>query len=353
MDLTITSAGLPEQLTDDFRALVELDNAHGREILGSDEWVEDPQEVLDRARESSRSHRVIRLLGRLDGVPVGFARSVENLREAPGHANLHVCVLAKHRGRGIGTRLLEALLAAQPEGMTHQDAWVTTPMPGEDDEVLPPPSGIGGVVASHPGIRMAHRLGMRLAQVEALSRYDFAHPAVDPEELLAEAEAQTGADYALELVEGRPDEADFEDLALLFTFASADVPDGELDHPKTVWDVAKVREFLDEHTTDRTFYAFARHRASGRLVAFNNLSASRAVPTASVEQNWTLTHREHRGRGLAKLVKAGNLVAVRKACPEAPSIITWNATENVGMLAVNHRIGFVPIGMEASLQRRL
>ena len=53
------------------------------------------------------------------------------------------------------------------------------------------------------------------------------------------------------------------------------------------------------------------------------------------------------------LVKAGLLLRLAEARPEARRVHTWNAEENAFMLAINVALGFRPAGVSGEWQKRL
>ena len=59
-----------------------------------------------------------------------------------------------------------------------------------------------------------------------------------------------------------------------------------------------------------------------------------------VRQNFTGVLPSHRGRGVAKWLKASMLRLVRQRFPAAIDLTTSNADENAPMLAINRRLGF-------------
>ncbi|WP_257643147.1 hypothetical protein [Micrococcus luteus] len=132
---------------------------------------------------------------------------------------------------------------------------------------------------------------------------------------------------------------------------ATDVPSGDLTVVERTWDAARVRR-TDEQVlaTGRLFRTVARHRGSGRIVGLNELVAPRSRADGLIDQWDTIVLPEHRGHRLGMRVKAANLLAVRRALPEARAIITWNAEENRPMLDVNEALGFRPVLVEAAME---
>ncbi|GMA20238.1 hypothetical protein [Arsenicicoccus piscis] len=82
--------------------------------------------------------------------------------------------------------------------------------------------------------------------------------------------------------------------------------------------------------------------AHGEPVALNQLKV-RADPDAPVMQRGTYVHRAHRGHRLGLGVKLTGLAALAEQAPQTRVVRTWNAIDNAPMLAVNDRLGFVPL----------
>ena len=81
--------------------------------------------------------------------------------------------------------------------------------------------------------------------------------------------------------------------------------------------------------------------------------------TVALQQN-TAIGEAHRGRGLAKWVKASMLDRIRRERPEVERLRTSNAFSNAPMLAINNLLGFKIIeartewqGQTADLRRNL
>ncbi|MDX2341648.1 GNAT family N-acetyltransferase [Micrococcus sp. M4NT] len=325
-----------------------LGREYDHELLGTAEWDESPEDaLLQAAAETDYTQR--RYLAHVDGEAVGRARILVNHVDDPDAAALHVDVHPDHRGRGVGRALADRLVQ-DTAGFTRFETWPMAAPPAPGEQVLMPSSGAGAVPADHPGVRLAQSYGFALAQIERVSRYDIAAPAVDPAAALAEAE-RFSADYEVHAWEGPGDASARADLAVLKARMSTDVPAGDLTVAEQTWDAERVRRTEEQILlTGRLFRAVARHRGTGRIVGLNELVAPRSRASGVVDQWDTIVLPEHRGHRLGMRVKAANVVALREAMPEARAIITWNAEENRPMLNVNEALGFRPILVEAAME---
>lgn len=137
-----------------------------------------------------------------------------------------------------------------------------------------------------------------------------------------------------------PDEllADYTDMCLTMNTAPRDALDLE-DFAVTPELIRKLEGHV--HAKGREVWvACARHRESGRLVAFTELVVADDRPHR-IEQEDTAVKPEHRGHGLGYWVKAVNIEKALRERPQAQTIQTWNADSNSHMVAVNRRLGFV------------
>lgn len=354
MPITIREFSLPDRADDPtWAARGVLVRAYDHELIGTTEWDVDDALSLSLAK-SNTTDSVYRLIAFDGDRLIGFANVYVNDRDSPDMGNYLVYVDADHRRQGVGTALIERLDAhAAERGLTRLTAWVLSPMAG-DEPVVVPETGVGRAPANYSGMRFALRNGFVLEQVERVSRYDFAAPAVAPGDALAEATAAAGDDYELIAWEGPAPDDIVGGLVTLKERMATDPPSGGMDVVVATWDVARLREledrFLPGHRMWRTV---VRHRPSGEIVALNELLRSTTNPEALVDQWDTIVLPEHRGHRLGMLVKAANLIQVRDGDPAARSIVTWNAEENRYMLAVNEALGFRPILIEGAMQKRL
>jgi RimJ/RimL family protein N-acetyltransferase len=130
-----------------------------------------------------------------------------------------------------------------------------------------------------------------------------------------------------------------------------DAPDPEgMDYPSTT--AGQVRESEESLARrDRELRVTVALRADGEIGSFTDLRVSRGSTLGFTDD--TGTAREHRGRGLAKAVKAESLRRLREDHPEVELVTTANAEENTVMRHVNESLGFVPAAVETTATLRL
>jgi GNAT superfamily N-acetyltransferase len=107
------------------------------------------------------------------------------------------------------------------------------------------------------------------------------------------------------------------------------------------WDVERVRDL--ERALERRrrqIRVTVALDAADEVVAFTELRVSQTLgDSASTED--TAVVRGHRGRGLARWIKAESLASLRRDRPDVRLVGTTNAEENAAIRAVNERLGFV------------
>lgn len=294
-------------------------------------------------------------LARLKGETVGMCSVELPLRENTHTAGIDVLIAPVHRRRGLGRMLLlHAESIARERGRTSLYGYHEVPLAaGDGNPLLPAKSGAGGLPATEPAVAFAAGSGYELEQVERSSRLDLP---VAPE-LLDRLESEAAAGAGGYIITGWDDTCP-EDLvrayAVLKARMSTDVPIAGMDWEGEDWDAARVRE--EEQTMARggvqSAVTAALHSATGELVAYTVLNWRPGVP-ASIAQQDTLVTAKHRGRRLGTLIKVANLRRAQGRWPSARSVLTWNASENQHMLAINIALGFRPAGYEGEWQKRL
>ncbi|WP_232548669.1 GNAT family N-acetyltransferase [Propioniciclava soli] len=341
-------------------AMAALDGATCRELYGHDDfndsvaarvlslrgspyWSQDVWVALDGAGEV--------------GDPVlGYVGADQPLREDPDTASLDLTVTRAARRRGVGTALLNTAAAAlAAQGRTTLLAWAFEPGLGPDgDDGVAASSGTGAVDPRRPSNAFLLRHGFTLEQVERPSTLTLDEATLTQAQRHAEvARVASGDDYELVGWDGPAPDAFAEGRALLEGRMSTDVPLAEELGEAQAWDVARLRSAEQRMLARERGWvtSAARHRGSGELVAFTLVEWPGHNP-AGVWQEGTLVHPDHRGHRLGMLVKAANLLRLRRANPHALRVHTWNAAENAHMLAINDALGFAPTGLEGAWRRR-
>lgn len=304
----------------------------------------------------------LQFLATLDGVPVGTCSVVLPLKENTAAAWIEVVVAAAYRRQGIGRRLLAvAEETARQRGRRVLEGYCEEPVlppagraaSESGNQELPAKSGSGGLPLNLASTRFALASGYELEQVERSSR--LALP-VDPgllDRLEADARAHAGG-YRVVGWQGRCPDTLVDAYAVLKGRMSADVPTAGLEAEAEEWDAPRVRE--EEQSWERggvaSLVAAVQHSGTGELAAYTVLSYRPERPGTLIQED-TLVAGPHRGHRLGMLAKIANLRRAQEVCPAAGSVITWNASENRHMLAINVSLGFKPAGFEGEWQKRL
>lgn len=154
-----------------------------------------------------------------------------------------------------------------------------------------------------------------------------------------------GADRApgYELVswtDGYPSEHDAQ-ISRLFVMADEDMPFENWSFEPIAETAESVRERLERtEGIVKLVTSVARHRGSGKIVAFSELATQRGDRT--LDTTLTVVDRDHRGFALGKWIKADVILRGLQRFQDATHIQTENAFSNAPMLGINDAIGFVP-----------
>jgi RimJ/RimL family protein N-acetyltransferase len=88
------------------------------------------------------------------------------------------------------------------------------------------------------------------------------------------------------------------------------------------------------------------------VVAYSDLVAT--VHEYGRAYQWgTLVRPDHRGHRLGLAVKVANVRLLQETQPQLATVVTFNADVNAPMVAVNDRLGFVPVQWLGELQKKL
>ena len=260
-----------------------------------------------------------------DGRVVGALRLICPERDNTSLAVVDLAVLPDARRRGHGTALLaEAHRLATAAGRTRLLSEVDEPLGG----------------SAGRGFAEAH--GWTCDLVE--TRRDLLLPLDEERVAAVEADARArSAGYALVTWRDRTPEELVESRALLERRMSTDAPTGDLPVEEEDWDAARVRAYEALHLARGRTVLSAGAVHDGALVAFTDLHVPTGDPRRA-HQGGTLVLREHRGHRLGALVKAATLRRLASEHPGVQRICTYNAEDNVPMVAVNAALGYVPTG---------
>lgn len=257
--------------------------------------------------------------------------------DAPIRDNQHLVEISfdvhpEARRRGVGRLLAHAVEQRTRElGRTTVISYADEP-PGQQ--------------GSSPGRLGAQALGMTVVQQEA--RRDLDLP-LDRARVTALDAPATGY-RVLTWWDRCPDEW-LGERAELSRAMSTDIPKDDMDYREEAWDGNRVRRHEARIAAmDRTFVCGAAvHEASRTLVAYTEMGLPRSQPGRAFQWD-TIVLQAHRGHRLGTLVKLAALRELRERSPGTEYVSTWNARENVHMIAVNDALGARVNGGLAILQ---
>ncbi|MEU4697801.1 GNAT family N-acetyltransferase [Nonomuraea dietziae] len=159
------------------------------------------------------------------------------------------------------------------------------------------------------------------------------------ERMLGEAEARAGG-YRLERWIGAAPPELHDDLVLMMEGMNDAPQSDDVDDMK--WDTSRIAasEALDSEFAQLTYSMLARRDSDGAPAGYTRVYVDLAQPDGWGRQADTVVLREHRGHRLGMVLKVSNLLWFREMEPDVERIITWNATSNAHMLAINEAMGF-------------
>ncbi|KQR91181.1 MAG: GNAT family N-acetyltransferase [Microbacterium ginsengisoli] len=334
----------------DFIDMVEVRNRIYLEISGNADEDQTPAELLPHYQDDPDRTRLVWLV-RDEGAPIG--RVTVDAFHTPGARSAYLLVelLREVWGRGIGTAGFDlAERTARELGRTVMQTFAEHP--AASGEHLASPTGFGRIPRDHTA-RFLEGRGYVLGQVERKSVFDL-HADASVVVAAAAAAAEFAVGYEVVQWEYPTPEEFTLDYAWMKSRMSTDTPVGDMEVDEEVWDADRVRRMEQRYldSGERVLVTAARHVASGRLCAFNEL-ASRTDPTLASSQMDTLVLSEHRGHRLGMLVKCAGLRRWRELVPDSPRLLTFNAEENRPMLSINETLGFTPAAYIGAWRRDL
>ncbi|MER5750149.1 GNAT family N-acetyltransferase [Streptomyces sp. NPDC002088] len=277
------------------------------------------------------SRRLVWLASGVDGGPVGSAFLRLFTREGQEHlAELELAVHGAERRQGVGTRLLDAALAAaRTEG---RRSVVAQAEQGSPADLFLAARGF------RPVLSLTYaRLPLADADLTALDELaDRAHPGYR----LTEWEGTVPTELARTYADSRR--------------AMDDMPMEDTDYGTVVWDVERVVAVAEAvaRRGDLLHTVAAVDAADGSVVGFSEL----VVPgdgRGDGQHYGTAVLPEHRGHGLGRWMKAASIRRARERHPELGGLLTDTADSNAPMLAVNDALGYVPTHRSVEYQHDL
>ncbi|WP_433381741.1 GNAT family N-acetyltransferase [Actinoplanes sp. CA-142083] len=261
--------------------------------------------LVDPARAPS-SRRLVWLATGPDDRPLGTA--FLRIPADGGTADLRLTVHPAERRAGVGTRLLAAALAAT------SGAVLTEPV--EEDS---------------PGDHFCAARGLR-----PVLRLTYTRLALD-----APVAAEPVSGYRLiHWVGATPPE-------LVETFVRArhamdDMPMDDADYVPDVWDADRL-QFVTQAVADRGEFLCitAALTTEGDMASFTELVVP-ADGAGDAQHYGTGVLPEHRGRGLARWMKAEQIGWVRTRFPALTGLLADTADSNTAMRRVNESLGYRP-----------
>lgn len=234
-------------------------------------------------------------------------------------AKLVVRVSPGLRRRGAGTHLLGLVVqAALDAGRTVVQSWTTA-------------GGAGAAWAEAHGITAEDHLELnrlRTSDVDRNLLADWSNRA-----------PERAADYELVAWDGRcPDELRARYAEVRQVMNTAPQTQDHVDELFTVEKLDELEASWEEGGLP-WWTLCARHRSSGRLAGYTELTFSDEEP-ALAYQGDTAVDPSHRERGLGRWLKASLLERVLRERPAVAVVDTYNAGSNAAMITINRALGF-------------
>jgi GNAT superfamily N-acetyltransferase len=270
-------------------------------------------------------------LGLVDDRPVVIGSVATSEYDNLHLAWLDLQVLPDQRRRGLGSEMLEALVAeSKSRGRTSIGAH------GWDGEMP-------RAFAARHGLEEKSRA---INRRQHLAEVDWAVV----EGLHAEARAAASAYELVRQVGRTPD--DGLDAVAEMSAAINDAPTDDLEIEDEVYSPERVRAYEDAQIArgDRLYRVLARHRDTGELAGHSVVAVEGERPELG-HQHDTSVVAAHRGHRLGVLLKTDMNLWLRGEEPQLASIDTWNAESNDHMIGVNDAIGYRVMGRELQFQK--
>lgn len=251
---------------------------------------------------------------------------------------LEVCVHPDHRGRGVGTALLDRVTElATAEGRS--ELLTDTKIPFDR-------------VADHPYRTFAERRGYTQSNIEVVRHLPLPVPGTTLD-AWADLAAEEAGGYRIETYVGHfPDEY-AESLCVLMGQLAVDAPTGEVDYEEEVMTPERLTErYAMSASMGRETFESVALTPDGVVAAQSTLQVP-VRDSADARQWGTFVHRDHRGHRLGLAVKTANLRAAQERHPHLARVVTQNGETNAHMISINELMGFRPVEASVEFVRRV
>lgn len=253
-------------------------------------------------------------------------------------AEFVVAVLPEHRRRGLGTQMLEHVIAqARDHGRSRFVGFVSHPYDAHVD-------GRG-----HPGTEFLRHHGFDRGIPDVQRVLDLP---VDTGLLdhLAAGVAPLHDGYELRSFSGPVPDDMVEGYVALSSRVEVEAPTGDMEMEPGSTDLAAFRE----HEANIALQRRRKHTTVALLdgvpVAYTDIAVPAEEPGRCYQWG-TLVAHEHRGHRLGLAVKVANLRHLQEHHPDLRLLVTFNAAVNDHMIGINEQLGFRPVERGAQLQR--
>jgi GNAT superfamily N-acetyltransferase len=211
----------------------------------------------------------------------------------------------------------------------------------------------GAFDGSPGGTALAAMGFVSLGTVDAVRRVELGiDSATRWKQLYDDASARAGDYELLRLVGPTPPDM-LESLVGLHE-AINDAPPDDPDLEGDRWSTDRVTAY-DRAMAGRSqtvYRVLARRRASGEWAGMSMLCVDEFSPSVAFQEDTSVV-RKHRGHRLGLLMKADMLRWLSQERPEVGATITWNATSNHHMIAVNEMLGATVVARHANYRKDL
>jgi GNAT superfamily N-acetyltransferase len=196
-----------------------------------------------------------------------------------------------------------------------------------------------GEIGSGPNRAFAAHHGYRVAEENVRRDLAWPRPPGELDRLWDEWRPFAEEYEVLSWTSGTPEDL-VDARAHLSAIMPIETPHVDIDVEAEHWDAQRVR--MHESRTDEMgrdlLVAAARHRPTGELVGYSELTVSRHQPQTAYQWD-TLVVRRHRGHRLGGLLKVTTMRLLEAGEYRTKKITTFNSKLNGPMIAVNEALG--------------